>query len=74
MTAKEALKELVEDMSEGEAAHAYDLLRFEQAREMDQERRLTPEERAAIDRGLADLRAGRFIDHEEIEREFGSGA
>lgn len=32
---------------------------------------LTKAERATLERGLADLRAGRLIDMQEIEREFG---
>jgi mRNA interferase RelE/StbE len=32
---------------------------------------LTPEERAHLDEGLADLAAGRVVSHEEVKREFG---
>ena len=39
--------------------------------ETDDDEVLTPEERAHIDEGLADLAAGRVIPHEDVKREFG---
>jgi predicted transcriptional regulator len=39
--------------------------------ESDEDEVLTPEERAHIDKGLADLAAGRVIPHEDVKREFG---
>jgi predicted transcriptional regulator len=39
--------------------------------EPDDDEVLTPEERAHLDEGLADLAAGRVIPHEEVKREFG---
>jgi hypothetical protein len=68
MTPKEALLELVRDMDAAEAAHFYDLIRWERENPPEP---LTVEMRAAIERGLADVRAGRLIDQEEVERELG---
>ncbi len=68
MTAKEALLKLVRDMDEQEAAHFYDLIRWERANPPEP---LTDEMRAAIERGLVDVRAGRLIDQENLERELG---
>ncbi len=67
MTAKEAVLELVRDMSEDEAAHAYDVLRSD----LEESWPISEEERAAVERGLADARAGRLFDQEEVERELG---
>ncbi|MGH2611380.1 MAG: hypothetical protein ACRDHF_20070 [Tepidiformaceae bacterium] len=68
MTAKQALLELVRDMSEDEAAHAYHVLRSDLEEESWP---ISDEERAAVERGLADARAGRLIPMEDAERELG---
>jgi predicted transcriptional regulator len=39
--------------------------------ESDDDEVLTPEERAHLDKGLADLAAGRIVSDEEMRREFG---
>jgi predicted transcriptional regulator len=54
-------------MSEDEAAHAYDVLRSD----LEESWPISEEERAAVERGLADARAGRLFDQEEVERELG---
>jgi predicted transcriptional regulator len=66
MTAKQALLELVEEMSEDKAAEVLEWLEWEV--QVDS-RPLTTAERAAIDRGLADVAAGRLTDQDELERE-----
>jgi hypothetical protein len=55
-------------MSEDEAADAYDLLRWNRDEESWP---ISDEERAAVERGLADVRAGRIVPLEEVEEEFG---
>ncbi len=55
-------------MSEDEAAHAYHVLRSDLEEESWP---ISDEERAAVERGLADARAGRLIPMEDAERELG---
>jgi predicted transcriptional regulator len=66
VTAKEALKDLVDDLSEQKAAEVLEWLEWEVRAEA---RPLTSEERAAIDRGLADIAAGRLTDQDDLERD-----
>ena len=68
MTAKEALIELVEDMSEDEAQWTLGWLADEHAQAP---RPLSADEMASIARGLADVAAGRTVDLEDLERESG---
>ncbi len=68
VTAKEALRELIDDMADDEAEWTLGWLAAEQAQSP---RPLTPDESAAIERGLADSAAGRLVDLEEVERELG---
>ena len=65
MTAKQLLHEYIESLSEEDAAVAATMLI------PGVNRRLTAEERRAIDRGIAEMDAGKGIPLEEIEREFG---
>lgn len=65
MTAKQLLHEFVERLSEDDALVTAALLI------PDAKRRLREDEKAAIDRGLAEADAGELIDLEEVEREFG---
>ncbi len=68
MTAKQLLHERIEELTEEEAIDWLGL--FEESRPADREP-LTPEEIAHIERGLADLREGRKVPHEEVLRRFG---
>lgn len=65
VTAKQLLHEFVERLSEDDALVTAALLI------PDAKRRLREDEKAAIDRGLAEADAGEMIPLEEIEREFG---
>ena len=68
MTAKEKLLEFVSGLTEEEAEDKLPWIAplFEPPAP---DRRLTPAGRAAIDRGLADVEAGRFVTLEELEAE-----
>jgi hypothetical protein len=68
MTAREALREYIEELSEDEAAHLLDRLRWEA---LDSSAPLTAAQRAAVERGLADIAAGRVTDHDEVVRRLG---
>lgn len=65
MTAKQLLHEFIDSLSEDDAAVAATMLI------PGVNRRLTEEERRAIDRGIAEMDSGQGIPLEEIEREFG---
>jgi hypothetical protein len=65
MTAKQLLHEFVDRLSEDDAAVTAALLIPRP------DRRLSDEEKAAIEKGLAEADAGELISLEEIEREFG---
>lgn len=67
MTAKERLREWVEELDEEDAAEA--LLLLENA--ADPGRPLTPAQRASIERGLAQAAEGRGIPHDEVFRRLG---
>lgn len=64
MTAKQLLHEFVEGLSEDDALVTAAMLI------PDAGRRLRPEERTAIERGLAEADAKELIALEDIEREF----
>ncbi len=75
MTVKELLLERIEELtdrigeiSEEEAADV--LLRLEEAFQPEPEP-LTDEQRAMIERGMADARAGRVVPQEEVLRRLG---
>ncbi|MCC7088383.1 MAG: hypothetical protein FIB00_16095 [Chloroflexi bacterium] len=65
MTAKQLLHEFVEGLSDEDALVTAALLI------PNAERELRDDEKAAIERGLAEAEAGQLIPVEEIEREFG---
>ncbi|MCZ7578556.1 MAG: hypothetical protein M5U18_16500 [Dehalococcoidia bacterium] len=65
MTAKQLLHEFVEGLSDEDALVTAALLI------PNAERELRDDEKAAIERGLAEADAGQLIPVEEIEREFG---
>jgi predicted transcriptional regulator len=65
VTTKEALHELVEALSDDDAQ---ELLRL--AEETFVPDPLTDDDRAAIARGLEDVRAGRFVSTDEVRRRF----
>lgn len=65
MTAKQLLHDFVDRLSEDDAAVTAAMLI------PDAGRRLRDDERAAIERGLAEADAGELIPMEEIERELG---
>ena len=65
MTAKQLLHEYVERLSEDDALVTAALLI------PDAQRLLREDEKAAIDRGLAEAEAGQLTPVEEIEREYG---
>ena len=65
VTAKQLLHEFIDSLSEDEAAVTASMLI------PTVHRRLSDEERRAIEQGLAELDAGNRIPLEEIEREFG---
>lgn len=80
---REWLRDLISKLPPGELEHAQRYLEFLVATTTD-DRALrsillapeddepeTPEERAAVKRGKADIKAGRVFTQEEIEREFG---
>jgi hypothetical protein len=64
MSAKERLHELIDGMHDDQA----EVLLLELERPMPP---LTPEDIASIERGRAELRAGKGIPHEEVLRRFG---
>ncbi|HEX6029847.1 MAG TPA: hypothetical protein VFY90_00360 [Tepidiformaceae bacterium] len=68
MTAKELLRERIEELTEEEAADW--LCIFEGSRPSDRQP-LTREEREIIERAMADARAGRLTPHSEVRRRFG---
>jgi predicted transcriptional regulator len=65
VTTKEALHELVEALSDDDAQ---ELLRL--AEETFVPDPLTDDDRAAIARGLEDVRSGRFVSTDEVRRRF----
>lgn len=70
MTAKEALRELVDEMSEEDARDALDILR-EMFQEPVSRPPVSSAELDSVRRGLEDLDAGRRVPHEEVKRRFG---
>jgi hypothetical protein len=72
MTAKEGLHKLVDELRESQLAEARQLLEAlrDSAVGVDDEP-LTEEDLASIERGLADVRAGRVKSLEDYERERG---
>jgi len=78
MTAKEQLRELVDELSEPEAKRALSLVKKEHEDPMvvafrdapKDEEPWTDEDEAAAAEGRADIAAGRTVSLEEIKREF----
>ena len=68
MSAKEALRELVEAMSEEDALRQLERIELEF---MVADRPLTPDEIAAIEQGLADADAGRRVTTAQLREQFG---
>lgn len=68
MTAKQVLRDRIEELSEEEAADWLGF--FEDARPIEREP-LSSEQLSIIERGLADARAGRLTPHAEVRRRFG---
>jgi predicted transcriptional regulator len=68
MTAKELLRERLEELSEDEAMSWLGFLEQTFSR---QSLSLTPEQRASLERGMADARAGRLTPHSEVRRHYG---
>jgi predicted transcriptional regulator len=68
MSAKEALRDLVEAMSEEDALRQLERIELEF---MVADRRLTPDEIAAIEQGLADADAGRRVTTAQLRERFG---
>jgi predicted transcriptional regulator len=62
------LRDLVDDLSEEKAAEVLEWLEAEVNQESWP---ISDEERAAVERGLADSRAGRLVPLEEVEEELG---
>jgi predicted transcriptional regulator len=69
-TVRDEVRRLVEQLPEEKLEFARRYLEHLR-QESDDDEVLTPEERAHIDEGLADLAAGRVIPHEDVKREFG---
>jgi predicted transcriptional regulator len=69
-TGRDEIRRLIEDLPEEKLEFARRYLEH-LGHESDDDEVLTPEERAHLDEGLADLAAGRVIPHEEVKREFG---
>jgi predicted transcriptional regulator len=67
MTAKERLREWLDGLDEEDAEEALDILVFERPLRQ----ALTPEERASIEKGLAELDRGEGIPHDEVFRRLG---
>ena len=67
---RDEVRRLVEELPEEKLEFARRYLEH-LGQESDDDEVLTPEERAHIDEGLADLAAGRVIPHEDVKREFG---
>jgi hypothetical protein len=69
VTAKEALRELVDDMSEAEARDAFDVLArmFQAPRERPP---LSVDEMRAMEQAIRRLDAGEGIPHSEVKRRF----
>jgi len=70
VTAKEALRDYIDGLSEDEASWLWQELRWDEEDGADPPP-LTPAQIASIERGLAQADAGRLIPHEEIMLEFG---
>jgi predicted transcriptional regulator len=68
MTAKELLRERIEELSEREAR---DWLGFFEHAFSRKSLSLTPDQRASLERGMADARAGRLTPHSEVRRRYG---
>jgi len=68
MSAKEALRDLVEAMSEEDALRQLERIELEF---MVADRPLTPAEIAAIEQGLADAHAGRRVTTAQLRESFG---
>jgi predicted transcriptional regulator len=68
MSAKEALRDLVEAMSEEDALRQLERIELEF---MVADRPLTPDEIAAIEQGLADADAGRRVTTAQLREQFG---
>ena len=69
-TPRDELRRLIEQLPEDRLEFARQYLEHLR-QESDEDEVLTPEERAHIDEGLADLAAGRVVSDEEMRREFG---
>lgn len=67
MTAKEALREYIDGLSEDEALSLWQRVQCEQAE--GEYLTLTPEESAMIERSLAQIEAGLTIPHAQVMRE-----
>lgn len=67
MTAKERLREWVDELDDDDAAEA--LLLLERAQNFQQS--LTPAQRASIERGLEQVAAGEGTPHDEVFRRLG---
>ncbi len=68
MTAKQALLDLVQDLSEDEAAELMEKLRLNGTIKF---KPMTDEQRASLQRGMAQTDAGLGVPHSEVMRRFG---
>jgi len=68
VTAKEALRDYIDELSDEEALSLWQRIQCE---ESEPPAPLTEGERAAIERGLADTHAGRTFSLEDVESELG---